>query len=25
MLDEKEREKIALKKFSLVAPVINGK
>jgi hypothetical protein len=24
MLDEKEREKIALKKFSLVAPVING-
>ena len=24
MLDEKEREKIALKKFSLIAPVING-
>jgi len=24
MLNEKEREKIALKKFSLVAPVING-
>ena len=24
MLDEKDREKIALKKFSLVAPVING-
>jgi hypothetical protein len=24
VLDEKEREKIALKKFALIAPVLNG-